>query len=158
MRVSKKQLQKKKSKKAIIRLNGGSYRWSGFGCEKLTYVREFQDYSSLGSLVCRNEILADHLHGHLHADCDLLYWLPWNSNNGFLGRFIALLSSPNTRRGSLKIKFRRHKRPCAYYANSNATFHLILDVGDLVFKLSPGPNNTITTIVSSNRMVKNGHP
>ena len=72
-----------------IRLNGGSYRWSGFGCEK--------------------------------------------------------------------IKFRRHKRPCAYYANSNATFHLILDVGDLVFKLNPGPDNRITTIVSSNRMVKNGH-
>ena len=112
----------------------------------------------MASLVFRNESLADHLHGHLHADCDLLYWLPWNSNNGFLGRFIALLSSPNTRRGSLKIKFRRHKRPCAYYANSNATFHLILDVGDLVFKLNPGPNNRITTIVSSNRMVKNGHP
>ena len=119
-----------------IRLNGGSYRWSGFGCEKWTNVREFQDYSSLASLVFRNESLADHLHGHLHADCDLLYWLPWNSNNGFLERFIALLGSPNTRRGSLKIKFRRHKRPCAYYANSNATFHLILDVGDLVFKLN----------------------
>ena len=140
-----------------ICLNGGSYRWSGFGCEKWTNVREFQDYSSLASLVFRNESLADHLHGHLHADCDLLYWLPWNSNNGFLGRFIVLLGSPNTGRGSLKIKFRRQKRPCAYYANSNATFHLILDVGDLVFQLNPGPNNRTTTIVSSNRMVKNGH-
>ena len=82
-----------------IRLNGGSYRWSGFGCEKWTNVREFQDYSSLASLVFRNESLADHLHGHLHADCDLLYWLPCYSNNDFLGRFIALLGSPNTRRG-----------------------------------------------------------
>ena len=114
----------------------------------------------MASLVFRNESLADHLHGYLHADCDLLYWLPWlpwNSNNGFLGGFIALLGSPNTCRGSLKIKFRRQKRPCAYYANSNATFHPILDVGDLVFKLNPGPDNRITTIVSSNRMVKNGH-
>ena len=68
-----------------------------------------------------------------------------------------LLGSPNTGRGSLKIKFRPQKRPCAYYANSNATFHLILDVGDLVFQLNPGPNNRTTTIVSSNRMVKNGH-
>ena len=51
-----------------------------------TNVREFQDYSSLASLVFRNECLVDHLHGHLHADCDLLYWLPWNSNNGILGR------------------------------------------------------------------------
>ena len=139
-----------------MRLNGGSYRWSGFGCAKWTNAREFQDYSSLASLVFRNESLADHLHGHLHADCDLLYWLPWNSNNGFLGRFIALLCSPNTCRGSLKIKFRRHKRPCAYYANSNATFHLILDVDNLVFKLNPGPDNRITTIVSSNRMVTCG--
>ena len=112
---------------------------------------------SLASLVLRNESLVDHLLGRLYADCDLLYWLPWNSNNGFLGRFIALLGSPNTRRGSLKIKFGRHKKPCAYYASSNATFHLILDVGDLVFKLNIGPDNRITKIVSSNRMVKNGH-
>ena len=140
-----------------IRLNGGSYSWSGFGYAKWTNVREFQDYSSLALLVFRSESFADHLHGHLRVDCDLLYWLPWNSNNGSLGRFIALTGSSNTRRGSRKIRFRRHKRPCAYYANSNATFHLMLDVGDLVFKLNPGPHKRITTIVSSNRMVKNGH-
>ena len=33
------------------RLNGVSYRWSGFGYEKWTNVREFQDYSPLVSLV-----------------------------------------------------------------------------------------------------------
>lgn len=33
----------------------------------------------------------------------------------------------------------------------------MLDVGELVFKLNPGPDKRITTIVSSNRMVKNGH-
>ena len=48
-----------------IRLNEGSYRWSGFGCEKWTNVREFQDYSFLASLVFRNERLADHLHTKL---------------------------------------------------------------------------------------------
>ena len=84
-----------------IRLNGGSCRWSGFGYVKWTNVREFQDYSSLASLVLRSESLADHLHGHLHVDCDLLYWLSWNSNNGSLGRFIALIGSSNIRRGSL---------------------------------------------------------
>ena len=93
-------------------------------------------------------------------DCVILqtsHWLPWNSNNGFPGHFIALLGSSNTSRGSLKIKLRRHKRPCAYYANSNATFDPILDVGDLVFKLNPGPDGRITTIVSLNRTVRNGH-
>ena len=98
------------------RLNGVAHRWSGFDYVKLTNVREiqFEDYLSWVSLVFRCESLVDHLHGHLHADCDLLYWLPWNSNNDFLGRFIALLGSSNTRRGSLKIKLKRHKRPCAY--------------------------------------------
>ena len=59
-----------------IRLNGGSYRCSGFGCEKWKNVREFQDYSSLASLVFRNESLADHLLGHLHADCDYCIGCP----------------------------------------------------------------------------------
>ena len=100
------------------RLNGVSYRWSGFDYEKWTNVREFQDYLAWVSLVFRGESLVDHLHGHLHADCGLLHWLPWNSNNGFFfGRFIALLDSSNTRRGLLKIKLRQHKRPCAFYAN-----------------------------------------
>ena len=42
-------------------------------------------------------------------------------------------------------------RPCAYYANSVATFYIVLDVGDLVFKLYPGitGNAHITSIVSS---------
>ena len=65
------------------RLNGVSYRWSGFDYEKWTNVREFQDYLAWVSLVFRGESLVDHLHGHLHADCGLLHWLPWNSNNGF---------------------------------------------------------------------------
>ena len=37
-----------------------------------------------------------------------------------------------------RLRLRRHSRPCAYYANSSATFHLTL-VGDLIFKLNSGP-------------------
>ena len=35
-------------------------------------------------------------------------------------------------------RIKRHKRPCAYYSNTNALFHVPL-TGDLVFKLNPGP-------------------
>ena len=45
---------------------------------------------------------------------------------------------------------KRHKRPCSYYPNSSATFNTEL-IGDLTFKLNPGPtmNRTIPVIVSS---------
>ena len=42
----------------------------------------------------------------------------------------------------------RHKCPCSYYSNSSATFHCLL-VGDLVFKLNPGPTNTCETSSTS---------
>lgn len=35
-------------------------------------------------------------------------------------------------------RIKRHKRPCAYYSSTNASFHVPL-MGDLVFKLNPGP-------------------
>ncbi|CAB4009259.1 Hypothetical predicted protein [Paramuricea clavata] len=38
------------------------------------------------------------------------------------------------------VRTKRHKRPCAYYPNSTASFHLLL-IGDLVFKLNPGPDS-----------------
>ena len=45
---------------------------------------------------------------------------------------------------------KRHKRPCFYYPNSSAAFNMEL-IGDLTFKLNPGPsmNRTIPVIVSS---------
>ena len=44
-------------------------------------------------------------------------------------------------------KIRRHKRPCAYYSNPTTTFHALL-VGDLVFKLNPGPTvNCVPAVV-----------
>ena len=56
---------------------------------------------------------------------------------------------------TLTRKFKRGKRPCAYYSNSSATFHCMLE-GDLVFKLNPGPANngdqsTISTHCSRGR-------
>lgn len=42
-------------------------------------------------------------------------------------------------------KRRRCKRPCVYYANTTATFRVLLE-GDLVFKLNPGPGSTIRQI------------
>ena len=48
-------------------------------------------------------------------------------------------------------KIRGHKRPCAYYSNPTATFHALL-VGDLVFKLNPGPTvNCVPAVVSTRR-------
>ena len=41
----------------------------------------------------------------------------------------------------LTRRTKRCKRPCSYYSNSLATFHCLL-VGDLVFKLNPGPMET----------------
>ena len=42
-------------------------------------------------------------------------------------------------------------RLCAYYADSVASFHIVLDIGDLVFKRNPGPTGSahITSIISS---------
>ena len=120
--------------------------WSGIISVKLKNVREIEAYSSWLLLVLQSESLII----HSDADEELLFWLPWNSNNGFTV-VNATLDFRIIHRTSLKIKLRRNKCPCAYYANSGATFHLILDVGDLVFKLNPGPDNKITTIVSSYR-------
>ena len=51
-------------------------------------------------------------------------------------------------------RIKRHKRPCAYYSSTNASFHVPL-TGDLVFKLNPGPvrslDNGSCSIVSRQR-------
>ena len=47
-------------------------------------------------------------------------------------------------------KIRRHKRPCAYYSNTTVTFHALL-IGDLVFKLNPGPTGNCIPVVVSTR-------
>lgn len=70
----------------------------------------------------------------------------------------SLIFSPADVQTSTKVKFRRHKCPCGYNSNSMATFHLPL-VGDLVFKLNPGPvvNSTprIASTVQNNNIHRN---
>ena len=44
-------------------------------------------------------------------------------------------------------RIRRYSCPCAYYSNTSASFHPLL-IGDLVFKLNPGPKG-IPVIVST---------
>lgn len=48
------------------------------------------------------------------------------------------------------IKIKRCKCPSAYYSNSTATFHCLLE-GDLVFKLNPGPSGRPIPIIMSVR-------
>ena len=70
-------------------------------------------------------------------------------SGGYAKPRFALLSST-------KVKFRRHKCPCSYYSNSMATFHLPL-VGDLVFKLNPGPVTNSTPPITSTLQNSNIH-
>ena len=55
-----------------------------------------------------------------------------------------------------KLPSRRHGCPCfIYYANSDVTFHLEF-IGDLAFKLNPGPlSRSIPTIVSRHESFRN---
>lgn len=79
-----------------------------------------------------------------------------NYNNGMtryyeISRGYYVLLCHSTFRRCLSIRgHKRHKRPCIYYSRSRATFHPLL-VGDLIFKLNPGPTGirTIPVIVSS---------
>ena len=61
--------------------------------------------------------------------------------------YYFLLCHPKFRRC---VNIKRHKHPCIYYSGSNMTFHALL-IGDLVFKLNPGPTGIIRipAIVSS---------
>ena len=82
---------------------------------------------------------------------------PWNNGSWFA--HYTPLSSSAFRRGR---KIRRYKCPCVYYNNSTAVFHAEL-VGDLVFKLNPGPisstvrhRNNITQMHSSRNATISG--
>ena len=61
-----------------------------------------------------------------------------------------IYSSPRIAILTLVRKFKRGKCPCAYYSNSSAIFHCILE-GDLVFKLNPAwpTNHDDQTTISS---------
>ena len=60
-------------------------------------------------------------------------------------KYITARSSFQRRR-----KIRRHGRPRAYYSKTTATFHDLL-IGDLVFKLNPGPTGERMPVIVSTR-------
>ena len=115
-------------------------------CSSSNWCSSVADY---GAFCCKNQCFvvyselvsqySSHGSWSLHNGLNIHWWyvlspLCWNSNK-----------SKHPRR----VKNRRHKRPCTYYSNSTATFHLLLQ-GDLVFKLNPGPEEyQISSIVSS---------
>ena len=73
------------------------------------------------------------------------------ANNILPGITVHLIDSERSFVAPVKVKYRRHRCPCAYYANTTATFHTVLE-GDLVFKLNPGPvNKGIDSIISVRR-------
>ena len=53
-----------------------------------------------------------------------------------------------------RVKTRRAKCPCVYYANTSASFHCLLH-GDLLFKLNPGPVNNAGQSASSSNCPRN---
>ena len=76
--------------------------------------------------------------------------LPWNNNGNAVTTVYPTGSALN--KGafvfSIKKRSRRSKSPWAYYANSTATFHPLLE-GDLVFKLNPGPSQQLYSLGTS---------
>ena len=83
-------------------------------------------------------------------------WIHCNDyNNGMacyyeISRGYYFLLCHPTFRSCLSVgRHKRHKRLCIYYSGSSATFHPLL-IGDLVFKLNPGPTGImrIPAIVS----------
>ena len=87
-----------------------------------------------------------------------------NNNKGMthyyeISRGCYVLLCHSTVRRCLSIRgHKRHKPPCTYYSESNATFHPLL-TGYLIFKLNPGPTGirTIPVIVSSRELNVNNN-
>ena len=76
-------------------------------------------------------------------DWPLPFCLIWNVKTFCLAVTVAFRQLPHNTLGCVVLmrRTKRCKRPCSYYSNSSATFHCLL-VGDLVFKLNPGPTET----------------
>lgn len=131
-------------------INLSSFVCNASGSEKLYFSREiffFKNWiSQFYSLrICGNYLdYMDIMHGRK----ELLLSQYWNVKitPSSVPVHLGNLKACNA---SLNVKIKRHKSPCTYYSNSVATLHLVLNVGDLVFKLNPGPdNNYIASIVS----------
>ena len=130
-----------------LRLNITCNGWNSF--ESNIYKNSTDDLKILSWFSSIH--LREGLNIHRNIYCHQLFPLFAKSNLNHSWRTSMLIGSGSCS-GSLKIKIKikRHKRPCPYYANTVATLHVVLDVSDLAFKLNPGPgNNRIATIISS---------
>lgn len=88
-----------------------------------------------------SQVLRDLPQSKFHSSRRWLFHSPWSSDS------IEPPSLYQKKKASIPEivrKQRRSKRPCLYYANTKASFHLPLD-GNLVFKLNPGPVNDQNT-------------
>ena len=129
-------------------LIGGSTTWNDFSSRTTINSADNADFEIWlelnspyeSSTAYSTNNMADSLH------CKLLSYRQ-NRNDA------KIYSSVRVAILTLVRKFKHGKCPCAYYSNSSATFHCMLE-GDLVFKLNPGPTSnddqsTISTHCSS---------
>ena len=78
--------------------------------------------------------------GHgLRMSCSVGFHAMAHKNNQVHLALFGCLSIPSRSRLRHGCNIRRKSRPCIYHANSVSTFQPLL-VGDLVFKINPGPN------------------
>ena len=91
----------------------------------------------LGKKVPKSGNLRSWIFGYLEISESIV--LPWNSIDQDVTCDYPKGSASNKGTFVFSIKNRKRRSPCAYYANSTATFQPLLE-GDLVFKLKPGPS------------------
>ena len=118
-----------------LSLTSGSTTWSDFSSRTTITFAENPDFEIGLELNSPFEFCTAHSSNNrvdsLHRKL-LSYRQNRNDAKIYSSARVAILT--------LVRKFKRGKRPCAYYSNSSATFHCMLE-SDLVFKLNPGPTN-----------------
>ena len=116
-------------------LNLWSGVWSSSEQVQSVSTREspvFQSQASLGLGICTTEICTWNKGASLTEKYSMKS-IPWfikcSYTDLFKRPFYLFFGLP---------RIRRCKRPCSYYPNTTASFHVQL-IGDLVYKLNPGP-------------------
>ena len=116
-------------------LNLWSGVWSSSEQVQCVSTREspvFQSQASLGLGICTTEICTWNKGASLTEKYSMKS-IPWfikcSYTDLFKRPFYLFFGLP---------RIRRCKRPCSYYPNTTASFHVQL-IGDLVYKLNPGP-------------------
>ena len=111
-------------------------------CHVISWSRSVLFHSSWNSDLSNGVVHTNLFNG---SACITFFRRPWISYY-VPPEFLGILNMLDF---SCRLRLRRHRCPIAYYANSCASFHQVL-IGDLVFKLNPGPEGCgISTIVKS---------